>query len=70
MVNQYLETKPDPATDEFLSYDLAGLTDRFGGVLVFATDTDAGWAETRVVRRRLRARRVRAPRSVRRRDGG
>ena len=33
MVNQYLATKPDPATYEFLSYDLAGLTDRFGGVV-------------------------------------
>jgi hypothetical protein len=33
MVNQYLATKPDPATFEFLSHDLAGLTDRFGGVV-------------------------------------
>jgi hypothetical protein len=33
MVNQYLATKPDPATYDFLSYDLAGLTDRFGGVV-------------------------------------
>jgi hypothetical protein len=33
MVNEYLATKPDPSVYEFLSYDLAGLTDRFGGVV-------------------------------------
>jgi hypothetical protein len=33
MVNQYLAAKPDPAVYEFLSYDLAGLTERFGGVV-------------------------------------
>ena len=32
MVNLYLATKPDPATYEFLSHNLAELTDRFGGV--------------------------------------
>jgi hypothetical protein len=33
MVNQYLATKPDPATYDFLSYNLSELTDRFGGVV-------------------------------------
>ena len=33
MVNQYLATKPDPATYDFLSYNLTELTDRFGGVV-------------------------------------
>ena len=32
MVNHYLDTKPDPAIYDFLQYDLAGLTARFGGV--------------------------------------
>ena len=32
MVNQYLATKPDPATYDFLSYNLTELNDRFGGV--------------------------------------
>jgi hypothetical protein len=33
MVNAYLATKPDPAAYEFLSYNLAELTARFGGVV-------------------------------------
>ena len=33
MVNQYLATKPDPATYDFLSYNLTDLTGRFGGVV-------------------------------------
>ena len=33
MVNQYLATRPDPATYDFLSYNLSELTDRFGGVV-------------------------------------
>jgi hypothetical protein len=32
MVNQYLDTRPDPAVTDFLRYDFAELTDRFGGV--------------------------------------
>src|SRR4030095_11850576 len=33
MVNQYLATRPDPATYDFLGYNLSELTDRFGGVV-------------------------------------
>jgi hypothetical protein len=33
MVNQYLATKPDPAVTEFLQYDLADLTAKYGGVV-------------------------------------
>ena len=33
MVKQYLASKPDPATYEFLQYSFAELTDRFGGVV-------------------------------------
>jgi hypothetical protein len=33
MVKQYLATSPDPAVYEFLQYDLAGLTSRYGGVV-------------------------------------
>jgi hypothetical protein len=33
MVNQYLATRPDPATYDFLSYNLSELTDQFGGVV-------------------------------------
>jgi hypothetical protein len=32
MVNEYLATKPDPAVYDFLRFNLAELTDRFGGV--------------------------------------
>ena len=32
MVNQYLATRPDPATTDFLRYNLREMTDRFGGV--------------------------------------
>ena len=32
MVNQYLATKPDPAVYDFLTYNFAELTGRFGGV--------------------------------------
>jgi hypothetical protein len=32
MVNQYLATNPDPATYDFLRYNLRELSDRFGGV--------------------------------------
>jgi hypothetical protein len=33
MVNQYVASKPDPAVYDFLSYNLAELTTRFGGVV-------------------------------------
>ena len=33
MVNQYLDSKPDPAVVEFLRYDLSELTARYGGVV-------------------------------------
>jgi len=33
MVRQYLASKPDPETYEFLRYDFAGLTERYGGVV-------------------------------------
>jgi len=33
MVNQYLSSNPDPALLEFLQYDFAGLTARYGGVV-------------------------------------
>lgn len=33
MVHQYLASNPDPQLYEFLKYDFAGLTDRFGGVV-------------------------------------
>ena len=33
MVNQYLASNPDPATYDFLSYNLQELTARFGGVV-------------------------------------
>jgi len=33
MVNQYIASKPDPAVYDFLSYNLAELTARFGGVV-------------------------------------
>ena len=33
MVKQYLATKPDPATYDFLQYSFAELTERFGGVV-------------------------------------
>jgi hypothetical protein len=32
MVNQYLDTKPDPAMSDFLHYTFTDLTERFGGV--------------------------------------
>jgi hypothetical protein len=32
MVQEYLASNPDPALYEFLRYDFAGLTERFGGV--------------------------------------
>jgi hypothetical protein len=32
MVNQYLDTRPDPAVSDFLHYNFSDLTDRFGGV--------------------------------------
>jgi hypothetical protein len=32
MVNQYLDTKPDPAVSNFLHYSFTDLTERFGGV--------------------------------------
>lgn len=32
MVNQYLDTKPDAETTDFLRYDFDELSDRFGGV--------------------------------------
>ena len=33
MVRQYLATKPDPSTYEFLRYNFDGLTERYGGVV-------------------------------------
>ena len=33
MVNQYLETRPDPEVYDFLQYNLAELTERHGGVV-------------------------------------
>lgn len=33
MVREYLATSPDPATYEFLRYDFAGLTERYGRVV-------------------------------------
>lgn len=33
MVREYLATKPNPETYEFLRYDFAGLTERYGGVV-------------------------------------
>jgi hypothetical protein len=33
MVAAYLDTKPDPALVQFLQYDFAGLTSRYGGVM-------------------------------------
>ena len=33
MVNQYLASKPDPSMYEFLSWDMAEMTARFGGVV-------------------------------------
>jgi hypothetical protein len=33
MVRQYLDSKPDPSTYEFLEHDFAGLTARYGGVV-------------------------------------
>jgi hypothetical protein len=33
MVREYLATKPDPATYDFLKYDFAGLTKRYEGVV-------------------------------------
>jgi hypothetical protein len=33
MVRQYLDSKPDPKTYEFLQYSFADLTERFGGVV-------------------------------------
>jgi hypothetical protein len=33
MVHEYLATKPDPQLYEFLRYNFAGLTERFGGVV-------------------------------------
>jgi hypothetical protein len=33
MVTQYLTSSPDPETLEFLHYDFAGLTARYGGVV-------------------------------------
>ena len=32
MVKHYLDTKPDPEMYDFLQYDFAGLTERYGGV--------------------------------------
>ena len=32
MVNQYLDTKPDPETTDFLQYNFAELSSRFGGI--------------------------------------
>lgn len=32
MVRQYLDSAPDPQLSEFLQYDFAGLTERYGGV--------------------------------------
>jgi len=39
MVHQYIATDPDPALTEFLQYDFAGLTERFGGVVGTAFKT-------------------------------
>jgi len=33
MVRQYLDSKPDPATYEFLEYSFAELTEKFGGIV-------------------------------------
>lgn len=33
MVNQYLDTKPDPAVYDFLQYSFADLTSRYGGIV-------------------------------------
>ena len=33
MVGEYLATNPDPSTYEFLKYNFAGLTERYGGVV-------------------------------------